>query len=68
MHKALFQQADSRSELVSTFMAVLELIKADRIELYNDEKNNISLKLNASRKKDSVIGIPEEILEEDYGY
>ncbi len=67
-YDSLFQQADSRSELVSTFMAVLELIKADRIELYNDEKNNISLKLNASRRKDTVIDIPEEILEEEYGY
>ncbi len=32
-YRSLYEQADSRSELVATFLAVLELIKADRIRV-----------------------------------
>ena len=37
--KSLFEKADSRSELVATFLAVLELIKGRRVEIEGDGDN-----------------------------
>ena len=38
-YKSLFQRAESRSELVATFLAVLELVKARRIRVTGEEEN-----------------------------
>ena len=47
---ALFEGASSRSQLVATFLAVLELVKANRVTL-NDENTEVCL--NRERKHDA---------------
>jgi len=48
--KKLYSQSKSRSELVATFLAVLELCKANRIFI-NGEGEQAEIKLNKERKK-----------------
>lgn len=45
---SLFQQGEDRSELVATFLGVLELVKSGRIALSED---NREITLNSSRKR-----------------
>lgn len=47
---ALFAESQSRSELVATFLAVLELCKANRIKI-NGNGENISVKLVKEKKQ-----------------
>lgn len=47
--KKLYMQSKTRSELVATFLAVLELCKANRIAV-NGDGDNAEIKLNKGRK------------------
>lgn len=47
-YSALFEQAGSRSELVATFLALLELIKASRIRV-DGEGDNLLVRMTADR-------------------
>lgn len=49
--RQLFQGAKSRSELVATFMAVLELCRLHSIELGNEQNNDMSIQF---------VGLPEQ--------
>ena len=47
---SLFEQAQSRSEMVATFLAVLSLAKAKRVQIEGDGEN-ISVKLNTASEE-----------------
>ncbi len=47
----LYKQAKTRSELVATFLAVLELCKANRIEIQGDDPENAEIKLIGGHKR-----------------
>ena len=48
-YKALFQKSKNRSELVATFLAVLELILNKRVYI-EEKKEDLIIKLNKNRK------------------
>ncbi len=50
----LFEQAESRSEIVATFLAVLELIKARRIVVSELSEDNSDCKIALVRDKNAV--------------
>ena len=47
--KSIFKEQHSRSEIVATFLAVLELCKSNRIKL-DGNGNDMSVRLNKERK------------------
>lgn len=48
---SLYKTARSRSELVATFLAVLELCKANRVEISGDSAENTEIKIIKGHKK-----------------
>lgn len=48
---ALYSSARSRSELVATFLAVLELCKANRVEISGDNSENAEIKIIKGHNK-----------------
>lgn len=55
----LFASCTSRSELVATFLAILELLKVNRISVYGDSTENVEIELDES-KKEPIDGINTE--------
>ncbi len=47
----IYMSANSRSELVATFLAVLELCKANRVEITSNSENETEIKLIKGHKK-----------------
>ncbi|MBR5473513.1 MAG: segregation/condensation protein A [Clostridia bacterium] len=48
---SLYQSANSRSELVATFLAVLELCKANRVEISGDTAEDAEIKIIKGHKR-----------------
>lgn len=48
---SLYKTANSRSELVATFLAVLELCKANRVEIIGDTAENAEIKIIKGHKR-----------------
>ena len=49
---SLYKTAKSRSELVATFLAVLELCKANRVKIVSDDIDDAEIKLIKGHKRD----------------
>ena len=58
----LFDGVTSRSELVATFMAVLELLKVNRINVEEDENEDVYISLNKNyvKQQEETDEVPDE--------